>query len=105
MLAVWLPMLEDDDEFAVREASGSHLLDPRVKHFWDAEGDLQWRYAGLLNLPENQPAWDIYMLFQQGTIWQEDPPRPDFWMHQLPVDSAPALDPVRLSREIEKLLD
>ena len=98
-------MLEGDDEFAVREASGSHLLDPRVSHFWDADGDLKWRYGALLDLPDDQPAWDIYMVFQQGTIWQEAPPKPDFWMHQLNLEGIPFLDPVRLGREIERLLE
>lgn len=105
VLVVWLPMLEGDDEFAVREASGAYLLDPRVRHYWDEQGELKWRYAALLDLPEEQPAWDIYMVFQQGAIWQENPPKPDFWMHQLDVGTAPTLDPLRLSREIEKLLE
>ncbi|HET9201493.1 MAG TPA: hypothetical protein VFO84_11045 [Dehalococcoidia bacterium] len=105
MLVVWLPMLDGDDEFAVREASGSYLLDPRVSHYWDEEGSLRWRYAESLNLPEDQPAWDIYMLFQQGATWQEEPPKPDFWMHQLNVTTAPSLDPLRLSSEIERLLE
>lgn len=80
------------------------MTDPRVRHYWDEKEVLGRAYQRLLPTPG--PAWDVYLLFRRGVTWTEqDPPLPDFWMHQLGgVENAPHLDPTVLREHVERLL-
>ena len=82
---VWIQMPGfNDNETTARKIAAS-LDDPRVRHFYDplathragkafAEGIIQ-QGAG--------PAWDIYFFYKPGKTWDDQPPQPDEWMHQL----------------------
>lgn len=68
---------EEDVPKATREAS-----DWRAAHFWDGDSILTRRYRETLGF--NEPAWDIFLLYEPQTRWEgEQAPRPVFWMHQL----------------------
>lgn len=54
-----------------------------MSYFWDGKGQLAQSYARILKLPQGQPAWDVYFAFNRGAEWKNDPPIPDYWMHQL----------------------
>ena len=76
-------------------------------HAWDAERQLGNLYAKTLNL--RSVAWDVYLLYAPGVIWEgSEPPQPTFWMHQLPADSGADPDlvlyPTRLAQELLTLL-
>ncbi len=54
-------------------------------------------------------AWDTYLLYGSGISWtEEEPPKPTFWMHQLPTQAGAAgnlvLQPGRFSEELLNLL-
>lgn len=57
--------------------------DERARHYWDRHAYVGTAFAPYIeNLPP--PAWDVWMLFAPGTIWEEErPPEPDWWEHQL----------------------
>ncbi|MGH9970553.1 MAG: hypothetical protein ACREBG_22555 [Pyrinomonadaceae bacterium] len=102
--AVYLPILRSDQESSVPSAM-KRLSDLRVSFFWDGEGDLGQSYARVLKLPEGQPAWDVYFAFNRGVEWKNEPPAPDYWMHQLrgqPPDRL--LDGEKFAAETNKLL-
>ena len=40
-----------------------------------------------MTLPRGrQLAWDIYFVYAPGVRWEEEPPLPTQWMHQLGLD-------------------
>jgi hypothetical protein len=87
---VWVPMLGGTAGNVSDAATLSP--DPRVKHYWDASNDLGTAYERILPVAGG-PAWDVYMLFAPGVVWEgSEPPRPSFWMHQLAITNAPHLD-------------
>ncbi len=103
---VFLPMLEGDDEDAAMTQSTT-LDDKRVVQVWDLERQMGELVSESLKL--RKTAWDIYLVFPLEAKWEgEVPPRPAFWMHQLPPDygigDAPALEPEWLSQEVQKHL-
>lgn len=51
------------------------------------------------------PAWDVYLLYDQGGEWTDTPPKPIFWQEQLGISDETALDAVKMTAEIEKLLN
>jgi len=56
------------------------------------------RYARRLGLPRD--AWDVYLIYGQGSRWEDEPPKPDFWMHQLSSGAAaPELDGEQFANE------
>ncbi len=86
ILAVWMPVLGSDNAAAGKDAE-SLLPDDRVTHYWDGDNSLGKLYGRLLTLPRGrQLAWDIYFVYAPGVSWEEEPPLPTQWMHQLGLD-------------------
>jgi hypothetical protein len=95
----------DSNEAATHRTSDTN--DHRIIHWWDETRESDLPFAAVLGL--HGPAWDIYLLYGPGTIWEgSTPPAPRFWMHQLPTeqDTYPDgyLDPLTPERELQKLL-
>jgi hypothetical protein len=89
---VWVPILPEDSEEAARDSSAL-VTDPRAAHFWDATRALPPLLAPVLSLPEGWPAWDVYLAYPPAALWDERPPTPAFWHHQLGDEpNAPVLD-------------
>ncbi len=98
---VWVPELratESDVPYGI-----ALVPDARVRNYWDPNESLGNGYDRLLGV--GGPAWDVYFLYARGARWDGSlPPRPDFWMHQLAVTTAPRLDPDVFRRRVEQLL-
>ncbi|HSH79405.1 MAG TPA: hypothetical protein VLA19_12860 [Herpetosiphonaceae bacterium] len=84
---VWIPMLVDDSEAAARR-SAQLLAEPRVRQFYDARQEVGRVVADSLGAA-GEIAWDTYLFYRPGSIWNVDPPAPDTWMHQLSAKWAP----------------
>jgi hypothetical protein len=101
----WVPILPDDSEEAARDSS-KLIGDSRASHFWDADKTLPPLFAPLLGLPEDWPAWDIYMAYPAEATWGAEPSAPAFWHHQLgdDLDVAPKLDGVAFEKQLRGLM-
>ena len=86
------------------------LPDARITHYWDGEDKLVEDYKPILptkrvDSSEYARAWDVYLLFPPDVEWKEQPPKPNYWMHQLwGVDPKNKLDAEALAKEVNKLL-
>ena len=105
-LIVWLPMLPDDNAQAAC-AQSELVQDQRIVKGWDARRAIGDLFASMLGL--RCPAWDVYLLYSPGARWDAaEPPRPAFWMHQLPeavgADPTRLLDAEGLAGEVRRLL-
>ena len=103
---VWLPMLRADNA-ETANARAALVQDQRVVKGWDARRAIGDLFASMLGL--SCPAWDVYLLYPPGVPWHGDqPPRPSFWMHQLPeavgADPTRLLDAEGLAGEVRRLL-
>lgn len=107
--SVWVPILLTDAERAVPNAT-KRLSDNRVMHLWDGKGELVEAYKTVLptknaETGEYVKAWDVYLVFPPGVEWKDEPPSPNFWMHQLySVDPKNAFDSKALAAEIQRAL-
>ena len=55
---------------------------PHLYQGWDSERHIGNVFQRTLRLTCS--AWDVYLLYPPGVLWNEDaPPAPTFWMHQL----------------------
>jgi hypothetical protein len=55
-------------------------------------------YARRLGLSGD--AWDVYLIYGKDSRWVSEPPKPEFWMHQLASGGpAPELDGEQFARE------
>ena len=86
-------------------AGGAELMDDaRASHYWDPENRVGTAFQRhIANL--SSPAWDVWMLFAPGVVWQDDiPPAPTWWEHQLGgLDPDLRLDPDRFARKAVEL--
>src|SRR5689334_16382025 len=106
-------------------AAMTRLPDPRVSHFWDSEGKLANEYSVVLRFrddlpkwdvysifrrlltlynrlfcnPSVLPAWDVYLVFSRRVHWKDQPPAPNFWMHQLPLAKVKRLNSLKFAVE------
>ena len=103
VFAVWMPVLASDNAEESKKAE-SLLPDPRVAHYWDGDNSIGKLYGRQLTLPRGrQLAWDIYFVYAPGVRWEDEPPAPTAWMHQLARDER-LLSGDGLRRTIQKLL-
>jgi hypothetical protein len=97
-------MLPGDQSTTAREAS-CLVSDQRATHFWDAERTLPTIFSGVLDLASRYPAWDVYLTYPAGITWEEVPPRPPYWQHQLGgMATAPQLDGETLAAHVRVIL-
>ncbi len=99
----WVPILPDDSGAAAEESS-KLVTDERCSHFWDTDKALPPLFAPVLGLPQDWPAWDVYLAYPAGPTWESEPPKPAFWHHQLgELDLAPKLDGEAFARQLREL--
>jgi hypothetical protein len=101
VFVVWSPQL-GAREGNVGEAA-SLLTDTRAHHFWDGKAVAGAAFERVLRSPG--PAWDVWMLFDKQTRWEDgQTPDPAWWEHQLgglPRDRV--LDGKRFAEHAEQL--
>lgn len=75
----------------VMKAEEKHLVDslplmqgPRINHYWDPVGTIGKLYSSVLDTKVF--AWDVWFVYGPEAKWEgENPPKPDYWEHQLKV--------------------
>ena len=78
----WIPILKED---TIDESlpSVKFLSDSRIQHFYDNK-----KFTGKVIADSvgwvGKVAWDIYLFYRPFVEWTETPPKPLYWMHQLP---------------------
>ena len=101
----WVPILPDDREDLAHD-SALLVPDDRASHFWDRSKALPPLFAPVLGLPEYWPAWDVYLAYPAGATWDDEPPAPAFWHHQLgDLDLAPKLDGTAFEKQLRELME
>jgi hypothetical protein len=101
---VWVPILPEDNYGAAVESSAT-ASDGRATHFWDEQRVLPPSFARVLGLAQDSPAWDVYLAYSPGAKWEDAPPLPAFWHHQLgDLAAAPRLDGRAFAAQFQELL-
>lgn len=100
---VWTPVLREDDRMTADEATQLVQHD-RAQHYWDDDKSLGLSFGKIVTLPrERTLAWDVYLLFDQEVEWNDQPPAPADWMHQLGIDEK-TLDGEKLRTSVQQLV-
>jgi len=88
---VWINKLSADSRKAAEKSAGT-FDDQRICQFYDPKQRSGQAVANSLGW-QGRVAWDIYLFYTAGSQWDETPPAPVDWMHQL---TDPWADPDRL---------
>ena len=72
----------ESDTYATAEPATKKFNDERVKQFYDPQRLAGKAFAKSLG-HEGQIAWDIYLFYPLQSLWEELPPQPEVYMHQL----------------------
>ena len=78
---IWINKLPADSRKAA-EKSADTFNDPRICQFYDPKQRSGQAVANSLGW-QGRVAWDIYLFYTAGSKWNETPPAPVDWMHQL----------------------
>ena len=83
---VWIDMLPEDSEKKAKSSSGI-FSDTHVTQFYDPNQLSGKAVADILGWA-GKTAWDIYLFYPAGPEWNQHPPLPAEWVHQLKDDWA-----------------
>lgn len=81
VFVVWIDMLPADNGEAARRQAAC-MLDPRITHFHDGTKRAGSAIAMAMGA-QDRVAWDIYLIYPPGTVWESAAPKPQAWVHQL----------------------
>ena len=95
-------MLWFDSKRSVPQAT-KRFDDDRVSQYWDSKAEMTSAYSSVLKV--DQPAWDVYLLFDRDAEWKEQAPQPVFWMDQLGLEHGTPFDGRKLAQEMRVLLE
>lgn len=99
---IWLPIFPGDSGQQAQQRS-NEFTDGRLRYFWDANQIAGKRWQEVLRI--ERIAWDVYFLYDADARWQNQPGRPDFWMHQLTgIEAAPFLNRAEFESKMRELL-
>src|SRR5437870_5229448 len=88
---IWDPIFGGDFDGEAKRLS-SKFSDKRVNYFKDANSLSGNLWESVLKTGR-EIAWDVYLLYGASAQWNNEPPQPDYWMHQLDgVTKAPRLN-------------
>lgn len=91
---VWVHMLPFDNVLTARLIART-IKAPGVCHFYDPGKRVGKIIAQSLGAP-GKVAWDVYLFYPEGIRWDDSPPPPAIWAHQLGSNSW--ADPARYQR-------
>ena len=77
---IWQPVLQSDNR-ASAERRTHEFASEEFVHFWDRSRFTGKLWQHILN--RKAIPWDVYLLYDGSTQWEETPTRPDFWVRQL----------------------
>ena len=99
---VWTPVLSGDTRKAAAAAAADRQGE-RVEHYWDGTKSLSLAAHTVLDLAafDRTVAWDVYLLYRAGALWDTAFPTPMSWLHQLRIDDRPSLDAASLQGAIQ----
>jgi hypothetical protein len=101
---VWLPIFGGDFNGEARKLS-NRFRDKRVSYYLDPDSETGKEWERVLKT-DRPIAWDVYMLCAAETHWEDEPPQPTFWMHQLTgVTKAPQLDEAAFAAKLKAMVD
>jgi len=79
---IWIDMLPADDLAAAREIAKT-IRDPRVRQYHDPRASHLAGTEFAKGLVKRGLAWDIYLFYDKDAVWEDTPPKPVEWWHQL----------------------
>lgn len=82
---VWVNMLPFDNVLTARFMALS-IKAPCVRHFHDPDKQVGKIIAQSLGA-QGKVAWDVYLFYPKGIKWDDSPPPPTIWAHQLGINS------------------
>jgi thiol-disulfide isomerase/thioredoxin len=100
VMLLWGPLMRSDTSSITIRAM-EYIKDKRVDNFWDL-----WRwgyrtYTENLNIPEFE-AWDLFIFYEAGKKWGDQPPVPTFWMENRTVEYGPPYSKEAMEAELLK---
>jgi hypothetical protein len=100
---VWGPFLDTDSEKTAREIT-ERVWSPNSVYFWTPDKKLAMEAGWVLQLAAGRPAWDVYLLFKRGIMWEKTFPIPTYWQQQLDVLQGDKYDPQQMRVKIHESL-
>jgi hypothetical protein len=101
---IWDPIFGGNFDKAAKNLSG-RFLDKRASYYKDPDSLAGTLWKNVLEL-NREIAWDVYLLYGADAQWEKEPPKPDYWMHQLwGVTNGPTLNEEKLREELKGMVN
>lgn len=97
---VWLPILAADNEQAARQGTERNQA-PNSVYFWLPTTKLAQEAASILQMAAGRLAWDVYLLYRKGMLWDRAFPAPAYWQQQLGILQGDTFNPQAMRARIQ----
>jgi hypothetical protein len=102
---IWGPFLKNDS-VTQAQAGAARFAAPNSIHFWTPTPRISDELRAVLKMPLGRLAWDVYLLYGKGPVWDKTIPAPAYWQHQLVnVLQGEPLQIDAMEQRVQKLLE
>jgi hypothetical protein len=101
---VWGAYLRGDT-VDMAQAASQRFMAPNAAYYWTPTQKLSQDLGITLRLAGGRAAWDVYLMYGKGAIWESRFPEPAFWQHLITGNlQADPLDPSIFGARVEEYL-
>jgi hypothetical protein len=100
---IWAPFIHGDSVEAARSATERYLA-PNSVYFWLPTVKIAQDLSIVLRLGAGRIAWDVFLLYKRGTIWETTIPEPAYWQQQLEILQGDPFNTMVLEAKIQQAL-
>ena len=100
---VWGPFLKTDNMDLARQCSERYAA-PNSAHFWMPNLKLAQQLGRLLRIGAGKMAWDVFLLYKRGVLWDSEAPEPTYWQQQLEILQGDPFDIMAMEARIQQAL-
>lgn len=100
---IWAPILGSDTIKTARENSRTYAT-PNSVHYWTPTQKLAKDLAPVLRMGVGRLAWDIYLLYPPGVMWDREPPAPSYWQRKHDIPQGDAYNVAVLATRVAEVL-
>lgn len=100
IIVVWIDMMPGDNFASATGSAKNFFSDTHAAQFHDPERRAGEAFGKAVGAAGGKVAWDFYLYFDEGEVWEKKAPLPKAYLHQLKGSSWASEAQFRTGREL-----
>lgn len=100
---VWAPFISTDTVASAQSVSERYYA-PNSVYFWLPNTRIAQELAAVLRMGSGKLAWDVFLMYKRGVVWDATIPAPSYWQQQLEILQGAPFDAMVMEAQIQEAL-